>query len=118
MATQEKKGISAELLDGLLAGRDAAEVFRSGALIDELKKAVAERAAGRGDGRASRVGARGRGRQPPERAQPQAGAERTVARWTWRCRGTGTGASIRGWWRSTAGGCRGSTSVLCQCIPA
>ena len=44
MATQEKKGISAELLDGLLAGRDAAEVFRSGALIDELKKAVAERA--------------------------------------------------------------------------
>ena len=30
MATQEKKGISTELLDGLLAG-DAAEVFRSGA---------------------------------------------------------------------------------------
>ena len=44
MATQEKKAISAELLDELLGGRDAAEVFRSGALIDELKKAVAERA--------------------------------------------------------------------------
>ena len=44
MATRENKGISGELLDELLGGRDAAKVFRSGALIDELKKAVAERA--------------------------------------------------------------------------
>ena len=44
MATVEQKEVSAKLLDQLLAGRDAAEVFRSGALIDELKKAVAERA--------------------------------------------------------------------------
>ncbi len=44
MATRENEGIGSELLDRLLGGRDPAEVFRSGALIDELKKAVAERA--------------------------------------------------------------------------
>ena len=43
--TPRKGRISEELLDELLAGRDAAEVFRSGELIDDLKKAVAERAA-------------------------------------------------------------------------
>ena len=42
--TPRKGRISEELLDELLAGQDAAEVFRSGELIDELKKAVAERA--------------------------------------------------------------------------
>ena len=36
--------ISDELLDRLLAGRDPAEAFHSGELIDDLKKAVAERA--------------------------------------------------------------------------
>ena len=36
--------ISDEVLDELLAGQDAAEVFRSGTLIEDLKKAVAERA--------------------------------------------------------------------------
>ena len=35
--------ISEELLDKLLAGRDPAEVFHSGALVDELKQRVAER---------------------------------------------------------------------------
>ena len=35
---------SDELLDRLLAGRGPAEAFRSGELIDDLKKAVAERA--------------------------------------------------------------------------
>ena len=42
--TRRKSKISDELLDELLAGQDAAEVFRSGALVDDLKKAVAERA--------------------------------------------------------------------------
>ena len=39
MATQEKKAISAELLDELLGGRDAAEVFRSGALSGDIETA-------------------------------------------------------------------------------
>ena len=42
--TPRKGRISEELLDELLAGQDAAEVFRGGELIDDLKKAVAERA--------------------------------------------------------------------------
>ena len=42
--TPRKGRISEELLDELLAGQDAAEVFRSGELMDDLKKAVAERA--------------------------------------------------------------------------
>ena len=42
--TRPRKKISDEVLDELLAGQDAAEVFRSGSLIDDLKKAVAERA--------------------------------------------------------------------------
>ena len=42
--TREERRISDELLDELLAGDDPAEVFRSGHLIDDLKKAVAERA--------------------------------------------------------------------------
>ena len=36
--------ISDEVLDELLVGQDAAEAFRSGTLVDDLKKAVAERA--------------------------------------------------------------------------
>ncbi len=42
--TREWRRISDELLDELLAGDDPAEVFRNGILIDDLKKAVAERA--------------------------------------------------------------------------
>ena len=42
--TREGRRISDELLDELLAGDDPAEVFRSGRLVDDLKKAVAERA--------------------------------------------------------------------------
>ena len=46
MARQTREGgrISDALLDELLAGQDASEVFSGGTLIDELKKAVAERA--------------------------------------------------------------------------
>lgn len=46
MARETREGgrISAALLDELLAGQDPAEVFRDGSLIDDLKKAVAERA--------------------------------------------------------------------------
>src|ERR1700730_8362966 len=36
-------GIKAELLDELLAGRDAKNVFEQDGLLDELKKALAER---------------------------------------------------------------------------
>ena len=42
--TQEGRRFREELLDELLAGADPAEVFRDGGLIDDLKKAVAERA--------------------------------------------------------------------------
>ena len=42
--TREGRRISEALLDELLAGEDPAEVFRDGGLIDDLKKAVAERA--------------------------------------------------------------------------
>ncbi len=45
MADQTRgRKIGDEVLDELLAGQDAAEAFRSGTLIDDLKKAVAERA--------------------------------------------------------------------------
>ena len=44
--TREGRRISDSLLDELLAGQDAAEVFRDGTLFDDLKKAVAERARG------------------------------------------------------------------------
>lgn len=43
MATHKAGRISAELLDQLLAGRDASTVLESGGLIGELKKALAER---------------------------------------------------------------------------
>ena len=42
--TREGRRLSDELLDELLAGQDPSEVFRDGSLIDDLKKAVAERA--------------------------------------------------------------------------
>ena len=43
MATNKEERIADELLDQLLAGRDAATVFESGGLVDELKKRLAER---------------------------------------------------------------------------
>ena len=42
--TREGRRISDAMLDELLAGQDPAEAFRDGTLIDDLKKAVAERA--------------------------------------------------------------------------
>ena len=42
--TRERRRISEALLDEPLAGEDPAQVFRDGGLIDDLKKAVAERA--------------------------------------------------------------------------
>ena len=42
--TREGRRFHEELLDELLGGADPAEVFRDGGLIDDLKKAVAERA--------------------------------------------------------------------------
>ena len=42
--TREGRRISDSLLDELLGDQDTAEVFRDGTLIDDLKKAVAERA--------------------------------------------------------------------------
>ena len=42
--TREGRRISDALLDELLAGQDPAKVFHDGTLIDDLKKAVAERA--------------------------------------------------------------------------
>ena len=42
--TREGRRSSDSLLDELLAGQDPAEVFRDGTLIEDLKKAVAERA--------------------------------------------------------------------------
>ena len=42
--TREGRRISDALLDELLVGQNPSEVFRDGSLIDDLKKAVAERA--------------------------------------------------------------------------
>ena len=43
MATNRESGITDEVLDQLLAGRDPATVFENGGLVDELKKRLAER---------------------------------------------------------------------------
>jgi len=43
MAANRENGISDEVVDQLLAGRDPASVFESGGLVDELKKRLAER---------------------------------------------------------------------------
>src|SRR6201982_1961041 len=43
MAANRENGISDEVLDQLLSGRDPATVFESGGLVDELKKRLAER---------------------------------------------------------------------------
>src|SRR5215469_9698128 len=43
MAANKDEGIADEVVDQLLAGRDPATVFKSGGLIDELKKRLAER---------------------------------------------------------------------------
>jgi putative transposase len=43
MATDKQQGITDEVVDQLLRGRDPATVFESGGLIDELKKRLAER---------------------------------------------------------------------------
>jgi putative transposase len=43
MAKNDTKGLSADLLDQLLAGRDPKTVLDSGGLLGELKKALAER---------------------------------------------------------------------------
>jgi transposase-like protein len=43
MAANRENGISYEVVDQLLVGRDPATVFESGGLVDELKKRLAER---------------------------------------------------------------------------
>jgi putative transposase len=43
MATNRESGITDEVLDQLLAGRDPATVFENGGLVDELRKRLAER---------------------------------------------------------------------------
>ena len=43
MAANKERGISNEMLNELLVGRDSATVFESGGLVDELKKRLAER---------------------------------------------------------------------------
>ena len=43
MASRRKPAVSDELLDQLLEGTDALEAFQSGDLVQDLKKALAER---------------------------------------------------------------------------
>ncbi len=43
MASRHKPAVADELLDQLLDGSDALEVFQSGDLVEDLKKALAER---------------------------------------------------------------------------
>jgi putative transposase len=43
MAANRESGITDEMVDQVLAGRDPATVFESGGLVDELKKRLAER---------------------------------------------------------------------------
>ena len=44
MTRKKRERISEEMLDALLGGEDPREAFRSGELIGDLRKAVAERA--------------------------------------------------------------------------
>ena len=94
--TREGRRIRDELLDELLAGDDPAEVFRSGRLVDALKKAVAERALdAEMDAHLEHESASGNHRK---RAQPQAGADRRG------CDGAGGAAGPRGALRAAVGG--------------
>ena len=94
MAANRENGISDELVDQLLAGRDPATVFENGGLVDELKKRLAERMLnGEMD---HHLGAE---------AEEEAGNHRNgyssktvltdTARWSLRFPGTVTGASTR-----------------------
>ena len=108
MASKRKPAAPEELLDQLLDGSDALEAFQSGDLVQELKKALAERILnteldhhlGHEDERASGNHRNGHSRK----SVPAAGG------CTCRFPGTVRAGSIRNWWRSTAGGCRGSTT--------
>ena len=44
MGSKRKKVIADDVLDALLSGEDAKEAFNNGELLDELKRALAERA--------------------------------------------------------------------------
>ena len=113
--TREGRRISDELLDELLAGDDPAEVFRSGTLIDDLKKAVAERALdAEMDAHPEHEPSSGNHRNGHNRKRVLTGEgamkldmPRTVR-----------GASSRGWWRSTVGACRASTTRCSRCTRA
>ena len=90
--------ISDEALDELLAGRNPAEVFRGGALIDDLRKAVAERALdAEMDARLGREGDRDAGDH--RNGRNRSGFWRIRERWARRLRGAGRGSSSRGWRR-------------------
>ena len=108
--TPRKGAISDELLDRLLAGRDPAEAFRSGELSDDLKKAVAERALDAEmeahlERDEERAGGNHRNGHNRKRVLTESGAMDLEVP-----RATARAASSRGWWRSTRGGCRVSTT--------
>ncbi len=106
--TRTTRKISDEVLDELLAGEDAAEVFRSGTLIDDLKKAVAERALdAEMEMHLEREGEEDAGNhRNGHNRKPVLTDSGAMDR---RCRGTGSGGSSRSSSGSTRG-CRASTT--------
>ena len=71
MANKRKPAVPDELLDQLLAGTDALEAFRSGDLVQDLKKALAERILNAELDHHLDDGDEQVQRQPPQRPQPQ-----------------------------------------------
>jgi putative transposase len=84
MARRKPPVIADQLLDQLLAGADAKAAFEKNGLLDELKKALAERVlnaeidhhleTGEADGRVN--SRNGYGKCPPGDAQRQGGSDR------------------------------------------
>jgi hypothetical protein len=95
MPRRKEPKIPDAILDQLLAGADAKTAFDPNGLLDELKKALAERAlnaemdhhlGGEGERAGSATAATAMARRP---------SSPTPASSNWRCRGTGRRASIR-----------------------
>ena len=72
---RRKSRIRSEVLDELLGGEDPGEALRSGELLAELQKRLAERALNAGDGGPPRERGGGGVGEPPERSQPEAGVD-------------------------------------------
>ncbi len=116
MPRRKEPKIPDGILDQLLAGADAKTAFDPNGLLDELKKALAERALNAEmDHHLGGEGGAGNGRNGYGK---QDGDHRHRARSNWRCRGTGRQASTRSSSPSISGGFPASTTRSSRCTPA